>query len=445
MLPMFLLLFLFVIADDSEVVVLRYRSYFHYFLAKWLTLTVISWIFMLVQLAAITLSGLGLPYGSQWSVWEGAPTYELFRYLSQLFSSSLSCLLAVVTYMLLGFSLLIMILLWFAHFLEKTTAVKVIIALYLLSVLSLRIPFFGQLPLTLFNHLIILHHNLVNDGRFLLTGITAIAIVAAIFYSIKRNRSFSRYFPKVAFSGLFSYYAKELLSKRNAAICAAVVVSLIFWKYWQNPNINNSEELIIQLFAGHGMAEFHILSFIEMLLLNNTPIYLLAVFIEKVNREYSLFVTARLKKRRSLLFGLLSVALLFLLLYGLYLVFFPSLALLLLGLPIDSAALALLAKAVALKIWDVINQLLFITVIYCRWGQITLSFFLLIALNLSCVIPLEPWRLLPFGLSSLQRSNILPGVDSALSVPTVLIVLSSSSFILLGLLTTKFYKYLPHN
>lgn len=61
-------------------------------------------------------------------------------------------------------------------------------------------------------------------------------------------------------------------------------------KYW-----------IFLLFSGHGTGYLNILSFLEMLIVNGAPIYLLAAFMEETVSGESLFVSIRAEGRRRML------------------------------------------------------------------------------------------------------------------------------------------------
>lgn len=154
MLPLFLLLCFFVIEDDSEAVILRYKTYFRYFVHKWLSLAVISFIFITVQLLAIVISGIGLPMDSGWMIANGGTTQELFTILSSYFASPALGFTAITLYMFLGLCVTAMIFMWIGHFLSKSWAIKTMLILYVLSVMNIKIAFLQGLPITVLNHII---------------------------------------------------------------------------------------------------------------------------------------------------------------------------------------------------------------------------------------------------------------------------------------------------
>jgi len=179
-----------------------------------------------------------------------------------------------------------------------------------------------------------------------------------------------------------------------------------------------------------------------MLLLNGAPIYLLAAFIEKATTEHSAFITVRLKKRKNILVGILTSALLFVLVYGIFLAVLPIIGLSVMGLPIYTNTLTLLGLSVGMKLLDISVQALFIIGIYCLTGQITAGFIGFVAVNLLCIAPIA---YLPFGLSSLSRISLPQiGAEGIASLYAILILLATSALFVVWLFADG-YKRLPKN
>lgn len=444
-LPLFLLLCFFVIEDDSEVVILRYKTYFRYFTRKWLSLAALSFFFMAAQLIAIGISGIGLPMGGGWMIADGSTTQELFTVLSSFFVSPALCFAAASAYMFVGSCVIALIAMWIGHFVSKSRAIKIMIFLYLLSVMSMRIGLIRELPITIFNHFIILHHNLSDPYRLTITSVTSAVLVCVILWTAKKYWNRGLLITKRPTKGITPYYCKELISRKNAIVLGVVVLLMVVWKYLQSVGSIGGEEWIIRLFAGHGTGGFQILNFIEMFLLNGTPIYLIAAFIEKETTEHSAFITIRLKKRRDILVGILISALLFVLLYGVFLAVFPIIGLSVMGLSIDSNTLTLLGLSVGMKLLDIMTQALFITAIYCLTGQITIGFIGLIAANLLCIAPPSLTKYLPFGLSSLSRINLPQLGVEGIGGHNAIGILFATSLLFIGWLFTAGYKRLPKN
>lgn len=401
--PLYLFICFTVIEDDSEVVIMRYGSYSRYFLSKSASIAVISMIFIGILLIAIFVTGIGLPFENEWMLSEGAIQRELFAILSGYFTSPLSCMVVSTFYMFLGLCVSGIFCMWIAHFLPKSWTIKLVMGLYIFTAVVIKIPVLQSLPMTGFNYWIIFHHNLLGENRLLITVVTTIVLIIVILYTVKRhwNWQFSIQLNKKI--GLTPYYCREALTKKNLLILTVVLSVLAIWKYLQNPNVIVADDWIIRLFAGHGIGQFHLISFLEMLLSNGLPIYLLAVFIERVTSNHSIFVTIRLKKRFEIIKGILQTSFIFMAFYGLLLLAIPVLGILSLNLQISTQTISLLFFCVGLKLLDITIQYLLIMVIYSVTKEITIGFLVMIGINLLCILPEAISAYLPFGCSSLAR------------------------------------------
>jgi hypothetical protein len=442
LIPLYLLICFFMMEDDSHVVIARYGSYSRYFWSKWLSLVVITVWVMLIQLAGITVTGIGLPLDGGWGFTQDV-TEELFVALMGVFPSPGLCFLAVVGFMCAGLALVGMICLWMGHFLSRSWAVRVLIGVFVLSLLGMRIEVIRGLPLTLVNHLVILHHNL-SWARLVITLATSIVLIAVIAWTVRKHWQQHVGFTRRRVRGLTPYYCRELVSVKNLLILAGVVGILVGWKYAQSGGGMTGEQWVMRLFAGHGTGGFHVLSFIEMLVMNGAPLYLLAVFIERVATSHSIYVTVRLKKRSVILKGILSSAGVLLVVYGAMLIVVPSLGMAIAGITPDGNLVGLLGISAGLRVLDISVQFLAMMVIYCVTGQITAGFGVLVGVNLLCMVPVVS-RYLPFGLASLSRVNLPEWGLDGLVVPMVIGILVTTSGVFLGWLSRAGYQLLPRN
>ena len=442
MIPLFLLLCFFIVEDDSEMVVLRYKTYFKYFVSKWSSMIVISLIFMVIQLIAIGISGIGLSMSSGWETESNGVIQEVFEFYSKVFVSPLLSFIASAAYMLVGLSIVTMILMWISHFVSKSNTIKIVIFIYFLSVANIKISFLQSLRITTFNHIIILHHSLSSPTRFVITVVTIILLMSLILWMVKKRWNHKLYLPKRHLKGITPYYIKELINKKNVVILSSIVTVMLLWKYLQRGQGLSAEAWIVSMFSGHGTGSFHAFNFIEMILLNGSPLYLMIIFIEKMTTEHSTFVTIRLNKRREMLAGLLKAILLFIFVYGTLLTVIPVIGLVVIELPIDTSILSLIGLSVGLKMLDILVQALFILGIYCLTGQTTPGFMGLIGVNLLSIAPI---KYLPFGLSSLSRFNLPQFSIEGIPILHVLIILLNISVLLITWLFTVGYKYLPRD
>ena len=428
LLPIVLLSCFSFIDDDGEPVILRFQSYHSYFLQKWLGVGLIAFLLTAVQTGAILLSGIGLPLGNQWSLVVGATETELFSILQQFFSNPLQAFAAFTIYQLMGSWLTFGICMWIGHFAGRKWSVRILVALYILSAVWIKIPFIQHLPLTGFNHLLILHHNLGAPIRLWITGLTLLLFLLMIMLSVRfawRGR-----LPQLRLKGrgIAAYYFRELTTKRNLLILLAVVSGIIIYKGLGQLSIESGTEWIYFLFAGHGTGYFQVLPFLELLITNSAPIYLLAIFVEHTVNGQSMFISVRAKSRKKLMDGSLFVSAEFLAGYVLLWFVAGLLGVVFFGGGITMPALKLFGYAVLMKYLDILLQYLVMLGIFILTKQVTVGFLVLIAGNLLCVLPVAWVSYLPFGLSSLNRISLL---DSGVGIPAVVAVGIEASLTLL--------------
>lgn len=428
MIPLFLFLCLAFVEDDTEIVIIRFGGYTRYFFAKFVSILVITFLFMAIQLSVILLSGIGLPLGNSWTLEVNTLQAELFHVLAAYFTTPILAFYATAFHMFLGLCVIGLLSMWIVHFLSKTVATKLLMAIYLLTACSIKIPFLQQLPLTGFNHWVILHHNLTSKSRYILTVVTTIILISLISWTVKKYWRVRPSFHNQRMKGITPYYCRKLLSRKNLLIMIAVSVLMFLWKHMRSIDVQLTSDYVIGMFAGHGIGDTYILGLLEMLVDIGLPLYLLANFIEDVAGNHSLFITIRLHRRYTLLSGILKSSLILIGIYGLILTLLPFIGLYTLGLPWSGETIALLLNCIGLKLLDIWMQFLLMMVIYCLTRQITIGFITLIGLNLLCVIPSRIISYLPFGLSSISRLH-LPQTQNGITIYLAYLILGLTNMI----------------
>lgn len=419
--PIVLFFYLVFIEDDSEIVLVRYKSYCAYFCQKWFACGVIPLIIILIQTICIIVSSLGLKMDNVWNILNNSPNTELFEVLSRFFSSPLCAFIIYSIFQFLGMWFLIGICMWIAHFVGKKQATCIIVGLYVFSALWIKIPALCDLPLIGINHLIILHHNLESMKRIAITLIVVIVLFITILYTVCRfwRYRFRFFVPKQ--KGIFAYYNRLLISKTYIRILSVVVIGILLYKGFNIIGNSFSEEWIYHVFLGHGTGYFHILSFLEMLIVNGTPLYLLALFIEKSVSEQSLFVSIRSGCRNKIVVAIMMVGILFLLTYCVMWLVGGMVSMCILGYGFRWESFCCLIDMTMLKLLDLSVQYMLMLAIYISTKQIVAGFLVLIAGNFLCVVPIKCMLYLPFGLSSAMR--IVPCNSYGISVLKALIIL----------------------
>lgn len=97
-----------------------------------------------------------------WRLPDGSLEAELFEALSQVFSSPLTAFAGCTGYLFLGIWLISGLCMWLAHFAGHKHSVRIVVGLYVLSILWVKVPGIHAFPITGLNHLLILIHNFGN-------------------------------------------------------------------------------------------------------------------------------------------------------------------------------------------------------------------------------------------------------------------------------------------
>ena len=242
-LPILLFICGSVMEDDAEIVIFRYGTYRRYFTAKWSGLGLLCSGLWLAQMVTLFLTGLGLQAtANKWDDLSGGSlSKEIASLLAEHFPGPWAALLCTAVFLLIGYWLVSLLALWLGHFLSRPDATKALLALYALSVLSIKLPVMSRPPFcywTGLNHWVLLLHNLAENWRLPLTVIVTILFVAAVVYTIRngwRHSPFARRAPR----GLAAYYRRLLFSNSNmlllfGSIFFAGRVDLVFWR--RSPN-----------------------------------------------------------------------------------------------------------------------------------------------------------------------------------------------------------------
>ncbi|WP_455618167.1 hypothetical protein [Eisenbergiella sp.] len=414
--------------DDGENVILRFQSYPSYFYRKWLGAGLIALLLIAVQSAAVLLSGIGLARGNGWALSPGAVGEELFFVLRQYFSTPVQAFAAFSAWQLCGSWIIIGFCMWIGHFGGRKWPTRIILAFYMLSVLWMKLPAVRSLPLTGFNHLLILHHNLGTHHRFAVTGITVWIFAILITVTVRFGWRGHIASPRPQISGITAYYIRELAARRKPLVLCAVVLVIALYKLGAGFRLQSGQEWVFSLFAGHGTGCFRVLPFLEMLIANGAPLYLLAVFVEQAVSGQSFFITVRADTRRKLMRGILSAGAGFLAVYALLWFTAGFLGLFFFGYG-GGIPWKMLLFAVFMKFFDTMGQYLIMMCVYAASGQVTIGFLVITAGNLLCIVPGKWGFSLPFGLSSLTRiAEFNPGAGipaaAALGTEAVVIILT---------------------
>ena len=417
-LPILLLSTFSFLEDDSEQVILRFHSYHAYFHKKWAGAGVIALILISAQTIAILLSGVGLIAGNSWNLSaEAIGETELFPVFQPCFTKPLQAFGVIAAYQMFGSWLVFGLSMWISHFAGKKWTVRILVALYVIAVLWIKIPVLQALPITSLSHLVVLHHNFIGSDRFAITGITALFLVALIAVTVKY--AWRGHLPRFVIrrSGIVGYYFRKLMIPQNLIILISVISIVMVYKWIGNGFSESGAEWIFNLFSGHGTGYFQVLSFLEMLISNSAPLYLLAAFVEQTVNGQSMFVSVRAGNRGKLLRAILYVSATFLMVYSFFWLIAGLIGTFFFSLELTAGTIRLLLYAVVLKYLDIFVQYLMMLTVYIMTKQVTIGFLMLVAGNFICIFPGKWTAYSPIGLSSLAR---IIGVDPGVGISGIL-------------------------
>lgn len=394
-----------VMEDDAEIVISRYGTYSRYFVAKWKSLGMLCSGLWLVQMMMLFLTGLGLQVtANEWDNLSGSSLLkEIVSLLAENFSGPWQALLCAAVFLLLGYWLISLLALWLGHFLSQSYAIKALLALYVLSVLSIKLPIMSEPPLcywTGLNHWVLLLHNLAENWRFPLTVIVTILFIAVVVYTIRNSW---RYIPftRKAPSGLAAYYRRLLFSKSNTLLLFGLTLLLAGWSWYSGGAPQNGREWVSRLLAGHGTGYFYPLGFMALLLAELFPLWPLCRILSQAASEHSVCLAVRLKRRKDMLWPLLWASGEWIACWCGLLVLAEAVPVLMLGFELP---VGLILEATGLRFLDMAMQALVICLLLCLSGQTIFGFLSVIILHILSLLPI-PW--LPVGLSSLLRLNFM--------------------------------------
>ena len=359
----------------------------------------------LVQMMMLFLTGLGLQVtANEWDNLSGSSLLkEIVSLLAENFSGPWQALLCAAVFLLIGYWLISLLALWLGHFLSQSYAIKALLALYVLSVLSIKLPIMSEPPLcywTGLNHWVLLLHNLAENWRFPLTVIVTILFIAVVVYTIRNSW---RYIPftRKAPSGLAAYYRRLLFSKSNTLLLFGLTLLLAGWSWYSGGAPQNGREWVSRLLAGHGTGYFYPLGFMALLLAELFPLWPLCRILSQAASEHSVCLAVRLKRRKDMLWPLLRAS-------GEWIACWCGLLVLAEAVPVlmlcFELPVGLILEATGLRFLDMAMQALVICLLLCLSGQTIFGFLSVIILHILSLLPI-PW--LPVGLSSLLRLNFM--------------------------------------
>lgn len=436
MMPIFMLSIYSSLDDDMEYILIRSTSYWNYFKGKLAVYGIFSFMFVIAQFVVAFIMSIGLRSDNNFNV-PNNPSYELFGYYSQHFSSVTQAIFINCIYMIAGLFIVSIAFFTINNFFSKKVSTKIMIIAYILMIFGLKIDKVNNLPIVFIDNYIIFHRNFGYDLKLFINilTMTTVLIVVCILNKKYWNKKLKI---KDIRKNKISYYKRLLFSRYNIVIICSVLILMSFWGLLKgNSSFESMNDYLVNLFVGHPVNNIRIIEFLEMLVLNTTPIYIIAIFLEQESSERSLFINIRFGKGIKWMNSILKTSMLFVVSYVLLNIAIPIAIGIFNNIPITSQVIQLSTNIFIIKVLDLSLQVLVLILLYSLSKNMTLSFLSLLLLNSLCFLPFKWCLYLPFGISSLSRFKYIG--DYGLTLIPVIIELSA--FILLSFIYIEKFAY----
>ena len=436
MMPIFMLSIYSSLDDDMEYILIRSTSYWNYFKGKLAVYGIFSFMFVIAQFVVAFIMSIGLRSDNNFNV-PNNPSYELFGYYSQHFSSVTQAIFINCIYMIAGLFIVSIAFFTINNFFIKKVSTKIMIIAYILMIFGLKIDKVNNLPIVFIDNYIIFHRNFGYDLKLFINilTMTTVLIVVCILNKKYWNKKLKI---KDIRKNKISYYKRLLFSRYNIVMICSVLILMSFWGLLKgNSSFESMNDYLVNLFVGHPVNNIRIIEFLEMLVLNTTPIYIIAIFLEQESSERSLFINIRFGKGIKWMNSILKTSMLFVVSYVLLNIAIPIAIGIFNNIPITSQVIQLSTNIFIIKVLDLSLQVLVLILLYSLSKNMTLSFLSLLLLNSLCFLPFKWCLYLPFGISSLSRFKYIG--DYGLTLIPVIIELSA--FILLSFIYIEKFAY----
>ena len=447
MTPVFLLSLYRNLEDPLPFLLIRSKTFPRYFFTTSSAIFMNTALFVILQLTVICLVAIGLPSQNAYP-YENNAQNELFFEFANYIETPLLAAICCALVMIAGLSVIGITMQTIHHFLGKRVVVLAMIIPYLLMALGLKISFLHSLPLVTMNRYIILHHNFQSSSAWVWTLFGMLGSMAAVIFLIRYFWNYkveikSLWQPK----GLFFYYTRTLWTTKNMVILLSVLVIILVWKEMTSLNVT-IPDLFLSFFYGQQYGQFHMMSFLEQLLYNGTPLYLLAVFTESMGRQAHLTVLVRSKRKVNWLIAQLGNGLLFLTFYALITV----LLIILVGLVsgqnwggltyplVNSHSDYWISKLVLLKSAELFFHYLAFLLLYLWTKSTTTSFLLVLSTHSLILLPFESVLFFPTGLGTVARLDILEGT-TGMSIVQAATILGISVLFLFLIISSSYRRF----
>lgn len=399
--------------EKNMSIVLRAGRHYSYYVSKLIAVAIfnVSLIFFHVMVAII-IASFKYCWNNQFSF--AIDSIFLVSDVSMVFhnsfSSPLTALICVCLYLAMGLLLYAGGVILCSHFFSEKIVVLTEIVVYLLVITTLNRNIDALVPHFFLLNYMILHraigYNIVSISIFIFIIIIGILLIIA---NRQRHRILQLAFRK-ALLPLRSF--GEILTYKNIAILVMVifvlsVLNIIKYK----SEVGSALGYVITNFIGYGLGYLNIVDFLQLIITNGLPVYILAMYFgDKMSMRNVVMIRFQ---RRSRWFSDIQFSMLFVVLFQMILICLFTFLVSSVGIfgtmleYGDELNIYLkntwgfIIVGLVLRILEIMFLQMIFMVLFSRVKNVTIAF--LITMSLYLLVVIFDWKWIPFGLSSLYR------------------------------------------
>jgi hypothetical protein len=326
------------------------------------------------------------------------------------FQTPLAAFICMCIYLTMGLSACSGVLMLIAHRFSERAVILAAAGAYLLITVTLHFNIDKSAPFLFVNNYLFLHRAIYYGAPLGFAAVSALAVSVSTLLANRQRRQVAR-----RLAGWVSPLRTfgEALSFRNIAVLLGVSLVLAILSAIKNmPEAASGIEHAIMVFWGYGLGYFNAIDFLQLIILNGMPIYILsAYFGNKMSMRGMVMIRYGHKRRwfaslqasmaKLIAFLLIATSIFCFLIGALYLAFGDS------GGGGDMLAgvgspLGALLIGLSLRIFEIMFMQMFFLVVHSFAKSVSVSFLTTMAMYLSVIV--LNYRFVPFGLSSLCRA-----------------------------------------
>lgn len=233
--------------------------------------------FVLLHVVIALIVGMGLRFDNTFSTLTDNHLELVSNQLSLYFNIPFFSCLIIILYMIMGYSFLGIILIFLKKYLNPLFVIISFVFLYMLILFNMHYSFGTIFPYIFLNNYIMLPHSIsLMRQRYYIFFIVEVFLIIVMLFTIRKY-----WYKKITLhfkSTLLFWNLSMLFSRKNLILLLTLLFISISSKLVKYGSITFNDLLILQ-FIGHSTGYFNLLNFINLLIYNGLPIYLLCIFV----------------------------------------------------------------------------------------------------------------------------------------------------------------------